>query len=83
MVVFTGSELDHTPTKSGTKGQSPWTVDESENCTSFPSAVALWSADALCGAMLVVITHVLLEVPQLAIKVHKSSKGNGQSLSRI
>ncbi len=38
MVVFTGSEVDHTPRKSGIKAQLPFTVDESENGTSFPGA---------------------------------------------
>ena len=32
MVVFPGSEVDHTPTKSGVRGQFPFTVDASENC---------------------------------------------------
>ncbi len=81
MVVFTASEVDHTPTKSGTKGQLPLTVDESENCTSFPGAVALWSAVALDGVMAVVTTQVSLEVrPHAASKPHKNSKGNSQSL---
>ena len=80
-VVFTGSEVDHTPTKSGVKGQLPFTVDESENCTSFPGTVALWSAVAFGGVIPVVIMHVLLEKPpQVAINAHKSSKGNSQSL---
>jgi hypothetical protein len=77
MVVFAGSEVDHTPTKSGTKGQLPFSVDESENCTSFPGAMTLWSAVALWGVMLAVITHASLELPQqVAIKAHKSGKGN-------
>ncbi len=81
MLVFTGSEVDHTPTKSGTKGQLPFTVDESENCTSFPGAVALWSAVALDRAMAVVTTQVSLEVrPHAAINPHKNSKGNSLSL---
>jgi hypothetical protein len=84
MVVFAASEVDHTPTKSATKGQLPFSVEESENCTSFPGAVALWSAVAFGGVMPVVITHVSLEVPpQVAINPHKRTKGNSQSLSRI
>jgi hypothetical protein len=56
-------------------------VDESENCTSFPGTVALWSAVAFGGVIPVVIMHVLLETPpQVAINAHKSSKGNSQSL---
>jgi hypothetical protein len=82
MVVLAASEVDHTPTESATKGQLPFTLDESENCTSFPGAVALWSAVALWGVMLVVITHASLELPQqVAIKAHRSGKGNSQILS--
>jgi len=84
MVVFTGSEVDHTPTKSGIKGQLPFSEDESENCTSFPGAVALWSAVALDGVIAVVITHASLEVrPHAASNPHKNSKGNSQSLVHI
>jgi len=32
MVVFAGSEVDHTPTESATNGQFPFTLDASENC---------------------------------------------------
>ena len=81
MLVFTESEVDHTPRTSGIKGQLPFSEDESENCTSFPGAVALWSAVALDGVMAVVTTHVSLEVrPHAAIKPHKNSKGNSLSL---
>jgi len=84
MVVFTGSEVDHTPTKSGINGQLPFTVDESENCTPFPGAAALWSAVAFNGVRLVVIMHVSLEMPpHVAINPHTSSKGNSQNLSHI
>jgi hypothetical protein len=84
MVVFAASEVDHTPTESATKGQLPFTVEESENCNSFPGAAALWSAVAFGGVMPVVIMHVSLEVPpHVAISPHKSAKGNSQSLSRI
>jgi hypothetical protein len=83
MVVFTGSEVDHTPRKSGTKGQLPLTVDESKNCTSFPGTAALWSAVAFDGVIAVVIMHVSLELAQVAINTHKSSRGNNQSLSPI
>jgi hypothetical protein len=83
MEVLTGSEVDQTPTKSAIKGQLPWTLDESENCTSFPGAVALWSAVAFTGVIPVLITHVLLEVPHVTINPHKNSKGNIRSLSHI
>jgi hypothetical protein len=84
MVVFAGSEVDHTPTKSGTKGQLPFTVDESKNCTSLPGAVALWSAVAFEGVIAVVITHVSLEEPpQVAINPHENSKGSSQSFLHI
>ncbi len=84
MLVFTESEVDHTPTKSGIKGQSPFTVVKSENCTSFLGATALWSAVAFGGVIAVVITHVSLEVPpHVAINPHKNNKGNSQSLSHI
>jgi len=84
MVVFTGSEVDHTPTKSGINGQLPFTVDESENCTPFPGAAALWSAVAFNGVRLVVIMHVSLEMPpHVAINPHKNSKGNSLSLLHI
>jgi hypothetical protein len=84
MVVFTGSEVDHTPTKSGIKGQLPCTADESENCTSFPDPVALWSAIALGGVIPVVIMHVSLEVPpQALIDVHQSMGGSSQYPLRI
>ena len=83
MVVFTASEVDHTPTKSGVRGQLPVTVDESENCTSFPGTLALWSAVAFGGVIMAVIMHVSLElVPQVAMNAHKRSKGNSQGLSR-
>jgi len=81
MLVFTGSEVDHTPRTSGIKGQLPFSEDESENCTSFPGAVALWSAVALDGVMAVVTTHVSLEVrPHAASNPHKNSKGNSERL---
>jgi len=84
MVVFTGSEVDHTPTKSGINGQLPCTVDESENCTSFPGAVALWSAVTLGGVILVVIVHVSPEVPpQAAIDAHPNIIKNLQGPLRI
>jgi|ERR1700692_2628474 len=84
MLVFTESEVDHTPTKSAIKGQLPFTVDESENCTSFPGAVVLWSAVAFGGVIAVEITHTSPEMLlHVAINPHKSSKGNSQSLSHI
>jgi hypothetical protein len=33
IVVFTWSEVDHTPPRSGIKGQLPFTLDVSENRT--------------------------------------------------
>jgi len=33
IVVFAGSEVDHVPTLSATKGQLPVAVDLIENCT--------------------------------------------------
>lgn len=84
MVVFTESEVDHTPRKSGIKGQLPFTVDESENCTSFPGTVPLWSAVAFGGVIPVVIMQVSLEAPpQAAIDAHKSTRGNRQGPLRI
>jgi len=32
MVVLVGSDVDHTPSLSGTKGQLPFTEEDSENC---------------------------------------------------
>jgi hypothetical protein len=84
MAVFTGSEVDHTPTKSGIKGQLPRTVEASENCTSFPGTVALWSAVALDGVIPAVIMQVSLDVPpQAAIDAHPSTIENSQGSLRI
>jgi hypothetical protein len=84
MVVFTGSEVDHTPARSTIKAQLPFTVDESENCTSFAGALALWSAVALSGMILVVIIHVSLEAPpHVAMNGHMNRRNTTQPVSRI
>src|SRR6266704_5131152 len=83
MDVFTGSEVDHTPPKSATKGQLPISLTASENCAWFPGAAALGFATAFSGMITLLIVQLLLEVPQAASKPHESSRGNSPGLSHI
>ena len=83
MVVLAGSEVDHFPRMSGIKGQLPSTVDESENCTWFPGAAALWSAVAFAGRMAVLMVQVALEMPQAATTAHIVRKIEKPGLANI
>ena len=85
MVVFTVSEVDHSPMRSGIKGQLPFTEDESVNCTWLPGAALLWSAVPLSGVIAVVITHVSLGVllPQATIAANTRTKSETQGPERM
>jgi hypothetical protein len=65
MLVLPGSEVDHVPSVSGISGQLPLTVELVENWTWLPGEAALWSAMALAGTTLAVMTQsLLLDPPQ-------------------
>ena len=67
MAVFTGTEVD-------------FTEDDSVNCTTFPSAAALWSAVAFSGVIAVVTTHRSLEIPlQEAVDAHRNASGSNHA----
>src|SRR6478609_3948753 len=63
MLVCPGSDVDHVPTISGSKGQLPVALPMVENCTWWAGAAKLWFAIPLAGVTLAVMTQLLLIEP--------------------
>jgi len=82
-VVCTGSDVDQAPKTSAIKGQLPCTFDTSENCTRFPGAAALWSADADAGTMLAVMLQGSIESPEQPVMAPTISKIDSQRVFPI
>jgi hypothetical protein len=83
IVVFAGSEVDHVPILSATKGQLPLAEEETENCARFPGALAAWSAVAVAGATAAVIAQLLSYPPQLAKSAQESRPSRQKFIVRL